>query len=159
MCICSLCTLFTIQGGGGYSAGRPERGADARAARQGAQEALRGRGEPHDEDHHQLALQEQGGTQSLNHLIIIIIIIIIIVRQCSTRMFTVWIGNSWNSCFRFGFSSTFTLIADLRSRAHLERLGRARQDPLPVAHGQGAAGLDAGALDPHKGTRHVNIEQ
>lgn len=91
MCICSLCTLFTVQGRGGYSARRPERGADARAARQGAEEALRGRGEPHDEDHHQLALQEQGGTQSLNHLIIILITII--ARQCFTRMFTVWIRN------------------------------------------------------------------
>ena len=45
--------------------------------------------------------------------------------------------------------SNVMCAADLRARAHLERVGRARQDPLPVAHGQVAAGREPRALHPH----------
>jgi len=51
------------QGGRGHQAGRAERGPDEGAAGQGGEARLPGRGGPHDEAHHQLPLQEQGGRQ------------------------------------------------------------------------------------------------
>ena len=56
-----LLHLLTLQGGGSYSTGRTECVRDEATERQGGEVCLPGRGQPHDETHHQLTLQKQGG--------------------------------------------------------------------------------------------------
>ena len=56
-----LLHLLALQGGGSYSTGRTECVRDEATERQGGEVCLPGRGQPHDETHHQLTLQKQGG--------------------------------------------------------------------------------------------------
>ena len=56
-----LLHLLALQGGGSYSTGRTECVGDEATERQGGEVCLPGRGQPHDETHHQLTLQKQGG--------------------------------------------------------------------------------------------------